>query len=265
MNDGYETIRIDVADRIATITISRPEALNALSSKVIAELTAATGELEVADDVAAVIVTGAGDKAFVAGADIAEMLELTPVQAQAFSEMGGALGASIESSAKPYIAAVNGFALGGGCELAMACDFIYAADTASFGQPEVKLGVIPGFGGTQRLARRVGVGKAKELCMTGDTIGATEALRIGLVDQVFPAGELIAAARAAATRIAGNGPLAVAECKRLIHLGQSTTLEHALALEQRSFGLLFGTADQREGMAAFVAKPKRRKAQFEGK
>src|SRR4029079_10190970 len=181
---SYDTIRVDVADAIATITISREPQLNALSSKVIAELTAACGELEVADDVRAVIVTGAGDKAFVAGADIAEMVEMTPVHAHAFSEMGGALGASIEGSAKPWIAAVNGFALGGGCELALACDFIYASDQSSFGQPEVTLGVIPGFGGTQRLPRRIGQARAMELILTGDLIGADEALRVGLVNKI---------------------------------------------------------------------------------
>ena len=264
MYSSYETLKVDVVDGIATVTISRELQLNALSSKVIAELTAISGELEVADDVRVVIVTGAGDTAFVAGADIAEMVEMTPVHAHAFSEMGGALGSSIEGSSKPWIAAVNGFALGGGCELALACDFIYASDQAKLGQPEVTLGVIPGFGGTQRLARRVGVAKAKQLCMTGEIIDAAEALRIGLVDAVVPHAALIATVRDIATRIGKNGPLAVAECKRLIHLGQSTSLEHALALEQRSFGLLFGTADQREGMAAFLAKPKR-KPQFEGK
>jgi enoyl-CoA hydratase len=157
---------------------------------------------------------------------------------------------------------VNGFAFGGGCELAMACDFIYAADTAKFGQPEVKLGVIPGFGGTQRLARRVGVAKAKELCMTGDAIDAQEALRIGLADKVVPGAELIDTVKALAKRIAANGPLAVAECKRLIHHGQSMPLEASIALEQRSFGMMFATADQREGMAAFLGK---RPAQFKGK
>jgi enoyl-CoA hydratase len=191
------------------------------------------------------------------------MVELTPTQAHAFSEMGGALGETIENSDKAWIAAVNGFALGGGCELALACDFIHASETAKFGQPEVKLGVIPGFGGTQRLPRRVGVAKAKELCMTGDVISAAEALRIGLCDAVWPQGELMGKVRDLAMRIAANGPLAVAECKRLIHLGQSTTLEHALALEQRSFGLLFATEDQHEGMSAFLVKPKRT-AQFKG-
>ncbi|MBA3541982.1 MAG: enoyl-CoA hydratase/isomerase family protein [Deltaproteobacteria bacterium] len=261
--EAFETIKIEIEGPLAIVRIAREAALNALSSQVIAELTAAAGELELSDEVRVIALTGAGDKAFVAGADIAEMVELTPIQAQAFSEMGGALGQSIEMSSKPWIAAVNGFAFGGGCELAMACDFIYASDRAKFGQPEVKLGVIPGFGGTQRLARRVGVAKAKELCMTGDTVDAAEALRIGLVDLVVPHAELLATVTATATRIAANGPLAVAECKRLIHQGQSTTLEVSLALEQRSFGLMFATADQREGMAAFLAKPKR-KAEFKG-
>jgi enoyl-CoA hydratase len=253
--ETFETIQVAVDGALATVTVAREAALNALSSKVIAELTAACGELEVSTDVRAVIVTGAG-KAFVAGADIAEMRELSPRQAQAFAGMGGALAAAIEGSEKPWIAAVNGFALGGGCELAMACDFIYASDQA-------KLGIIPGFGGTQRLARRVGIAKAKELCMTGDMIDAAEALRIGLCDAVWPAAELMARARDVAGRIAANGPLAVAEVKRLVQLGQSTTLDHALALEQQSFGLLFSTADQREGMSAFLARP-RRAAQFKG-
>ena len=261
--EEFQTIKISVDGPLAIVTIAREAQLNALSSQVIAELTHAAGELEVSTDVRVVVLTGAGEKAFVAGADIAEMAELTPIQAQAFSEMGGALGTAIETSDKAWIAAVNGFALGGGCELALACDFIHAAETARFGQPEVKLGVIPGFGGTQRLPRRVGVAKAKELCMTGDIIDAKEALRIGLADAVWPAGELMTKVRELAGRIAANGPLAVAECKRLIHQGQSTTLEHALALEQRSFGLLFATADQREGMSAFLAKPKRA-AQFKG-
>jgi enoyl-CoA hydratase len=261
--EAFETLKIEAFGALAIVTVAREAALNALSSQVISELTAACGELEISADVRVVILTGAGEKAFVAGADIAEMRELTPLQAQAFAEMGGALAQSIETSEKPWIAAVNGFALGGGCELALACDFVYASDKAKFGQPEVKLGIIPGFGGTQRLARRVGVAKTKELCMTGDTIDAAEALRIGLADAVVPHGELYARVRELAGRIAANGPLAVAEVKRLVHLGQSATLEHALALEQRSFGLLFATADQREGMSAFLAKP-RRPPQFKG-
>jgi enoyl-CoA hydratase len=257
----FQTLKIAQEGPLAIITISREAALNALSSTVISELTQAAAALEVSDEIRVVVVTGAG-KAFVAGADIAEMQELTPPQAQAFAEMGGALGVAIEHSSKAWIAAVNGFALGGGCELAMACDFIYASDKAKFGQPEVKLGVIPGFGGTQRLSRRVGVAKAKELCMTGDMIDAAEALRIGLADAVFPVAELMDKVRAVAGRIAANGPLAVAECKRLVHHGQSISLEAAIALEQRSFGMMFATSDQREGMAAFLAK---RAAQFKGR
>ncbi len=257
----FNTIKITADGPLAIITIDRESKLNALSSEVISELTQAAATLEVSDEVRVVAITGAGTKAFVAGADISEMVDLTPVQAQAFAEMGGMLGISIETSEKVWVAAVNGFAFGGGCELALACDFVYASDNAKFGQPEVKLGVIPGFGGTQRLPRRVGVAKAKELCMTGDAIDAQEALRIGLVDAVFPQGDLMDRVKKLAERIAANGPLAVAEVKRLIHAGQSTTLDHAIALEQRSFGLLFATADQQEGMAAFLAK---RKAQFKG-
>jgi enoyl-CoA hydratase len=261
--EGYESIKISLEGPLAIVTINREAVRNALSSTVIAELTQLAGELEVSTDVRVVILTGAGDKAFVAGADIGEMLDMTPVQAQAFSQMGGALGNSIETSDKPWIAAVNGFALGGGCELALACDFIHASETAQFGQPEVKLGVIPGFGGTQRLPRRIGVAKAKELCMTGDAISAAEALRIGLVDAVWPKAELLAKVKELALRICANGPLAVADVKHLIHQGQSIPLDAALALEQRSFGLLFGTHDQREGMAAFTTKPKRQ-PEFKG-
>jgi enoyl-CoA hydratase len=270
---AFQTISIDRAGPLAVVTIRREAALNALSSAVIAELTAAVGALDAEAAVRVVAVTGAGDKAFVAGADIAEMVALSPAEAQGFAEAGGRLGDAIEASPKVWIAAVHGFALGGGCELALACDFLYATDRARFGQPEVKLGVIPGFGGTQRLARRVGVAKAKELCVTGDVIGAAEALRIGLVDALFapeagPDGapvagrdRMLAAITALAARVAANGPLAVAAAKRCVHLGQSLPLGEALALEQREFGGLFATADQREGMAAFLAK---RPAQFTG-
>jgi enoyl-CoA hydratase len=261
---AYETIRVAHDGPIATVTIAREAQLNALSSTVMRELTAAAGQLEAAADVRVVVVTGAGEKAFVAGADIAEMQELSPAQATAFAQAGAAFGRAIETSRHAWIAAVNGFALGGGCEIALACDFIYASDRAKLGQPEVKLGVIPGFGGTQRLARRVGVAKAKELCMTGDTIDAAEALRIGLADAVVPHAELLGKVRELGLRIASNGPLAVAACKHLIHEGQSQPLEDALAAEQRAFGKLFASADQREGMAAFLAKP-RRAAKFEGK
>ena len=259
--ESYETLKVSIEAPIARVLIDRPP-VNPLSSKVIMELTSLAHELELSDDVRVILLSGAGEKAFVAGADIKEMLELSPQDARSFSEMGGMLGDTIESSAKTWIAVVNGIAFGGGCELALACDFIHASEKAKFGQPEVKLGVIPGFGGTQRLARRVGVAKCKELCMTGDAIDAAEALRIGLADAVWPHDQLMTKVTELALRIAANGPLAVAECKKLIHEGQSATLEAALALEQRSFGLLFGTADQREGMAAFVEK---RKAEFKGR
>ncbi len=258
---SYDLIGVDVDGPLAVITIRREAALNALNTQVMAELTTAVGEIEMSDDIRVVAITGAG-RAFVAGADIAEMQELTPLQAQAFSELGAALGQSIETSTKAYVAAVNGFALGGGCELALACDFVYASEKAKFGQPEVKLGVIPGFGGTQRMLRRLGHAKAKELCMTGDQIDAAEALRIGLAQKVVPHDSLMAEVKALAARIAANGPLAVAEVKRVIQIGSSMPLNDGLALEQRSFALLFASGDQAEGMAAFLAK---RPAKFEGR
>jgi enoyl-CoA hydratase len=251
---------------VAVLTLNRPEKLNALDASLLAEVARVTAELTARPGPArprVVILTGAGDKAFAAGADVAELSNLSAAEARAVSANGHRAGRTLEEAPFPVIAAVNGFALGGGCELALACDFIYASDNAKLGQPEVKLGVIPGFGGTQRLARRVGVAKTKELCMTGDPIDAAEALRIGLVDLVCPAAELMAKVKATAAKIAANGPLAVADVKRLVHMGQSMALEHALSLEAKSFGLLFATADQREGMAAFLAKP-RRAAQFKG-
>ena len=259
-----ETLKIAHDGTLAVITIDREKSLNALSHQVMSELLAAVRQLETDDSVRVVAITGAGAKAFVAGADISEMQAKTVDEARAFLKTGQDMGVAIETSKKPYIAAVNGFAFGGGCELAMCCDFIYASETASFGQPEVKLGVIPGLGGTQRLPRRVGVAKAKELGMTGDTINAAEALRIGLVDAVVPQAELMAKVKAVADRISANGPHAVAEVKRLVHQGQSMTLEASLAAEAEGFANCFATADQKEGMAAFLAKP-RRQANFTGK
>ncbi|MFT3699637.1 MAG: enoyl-CoA hydratase-related protein [Kofleriaceae bacterium] len=259
-----EMVTITKDAPLAVITVNREKALNALSSQVLAELVQAVGELENDDAIRCVAITGAGAKAFIAGADISQMQPMTEAEAGVFVVNGAKIGDVIAQSKKPYIAAVNGFAFGGGCEIALCCDWIYAADTASFGQPEVKLGVIPGLGGTQRLARRVGVAKAKELGMTGDTVTAPEALAIRLVDKVVPAAELMATVKKTAERIAKNGPHAVAEVKRVIHEGQSLALDAALELEQDAFARCFATQDQKEGMSAFLSKP-RRDAQFTGK
>jgi len=256
-----ELVKVELDGPIAVVTISREKQLNALSSAVLGELVEIAGLLEDNRALRCVLVTGAGEKAFVAGADIAEMQDMPADRAEWLSTRGAAVGRLIEESRLVWIAVVNGFALGGGCELAMCCDFIYAAQTARFGQPEVKLGVIPGFGGTQRLARRVGIGKAVELVVSGDMIGADEALRIGLCEAVFPPGELMGKAVEIARRIAGNGPLAVAEAKRVIRQGMNGDLDAGLRVETSAFAGLFETADQKEGMAAFVAK---RPAAFKG-
>jgi enoyl-CoA hydratase len=250
---NYQSIKIDRNEGWALVTISRPEALNALDATVIDELSHAAAEFSLDDAIRAVAITGEG-KAFVAGADISHMVELAPPAALEFATKGAQLGAAIEAAEIPYIAAVNGFALGGGCELALACDFIYASTRAKLGQPEVKLGVIPGFGGTQRLARRVGVAKARELIYTGDQIGADEALRIGLVDKVCEPEALLDEVAGVCERIIANGPLAVAAAKRAIHLGQSMTLDHGVELELQIFASLFATRDQSEGMSAFLDK-----------
>ena len=256
----YETITVAHEEGIAVLTLNRPDKLNALNELLLVEFRGAILALSQDRTVRALIVTGAG-KAFAAGADIAAMSDMPTTIAKAFADAGHAVGDALESAPFPSIAAVNGFALGGGCELAMACDFIYASDKAKFGQPEVNLGVIPGFGGTQRLARRVGLGKARELCYTGDVIGAEEALRIGLVNAVYPLDELLPAAREVAKKIATKGPLAIAQCKRVIGRGADLPLERASELEAQAFALLFGTSDQREGMKAFIEK---RPAKFTG-
>jgi enoyl-CoA hydratase len=189
------TLRIDREDAVAILTLNRPDKLNSLTAELLRELYAAVDALDADPSVRAAVLTGAGDRAFAAGADIASMSGMTPPQAKGFSELGHRVGAAIEQSRVPFIAAVNGFALGGGCELAMTCDVIYASDKAKLGQPEVNLGILPGFGGTQRLTRRVGVGRARQLCMSAEIIGAEEALRIGLVDAVAPHAELLPQAR----------------------------------------------------------------------
>lgn len=243
------------------LTMNRPEKLNALNEALVRALHDAVVELDADMSVRVVVLTGAGEKAFVAGADIAAMSEMSTTAAKAFADLGHAVGERLERAHFPVIAAVNGFALGGGCELALACDFVYASDKAKFGQPEVNLGVIPGFGGTQRLTRRVGIGRARELVYTGDTLDANEALRIGLVNAVVPAGELLAKVLDVAKKIEAKGPLAIAQAKRLVYRGEDVPLAVANELEAQAFSALFGSLDQREGMKAFLEK---RKATFTG-
>jgi enoyl-CoA hydratase len=245
---------------VVTLTLNRPDKLNALSAELLAELTDAFRAIAT-KSARVTIVTGAG-KAFSAGVDITEMAGMSTIDAKRRADTGHALAALIESLACPVIAAVNGFALGGGCELALACDFIYASDTAKFGQPEVNLGVIPGFGGTQRLARRVGIGRARELVYTGEIIGAERALAIGLVNAVIPKDELSGRVRAVADQIVSKGPLAIAQAKRTMLRGVEGDMTAASELEAQAFAMLFGTADQKEGMQAFVEK---RKPDFQGK
>ncbi len=246
---------------IVTATLNRPEKLNALNRELIESLAKTVGDLASDASVRVLVLTGAGEKAFAAGADIEAMREMSPAQAKAFADLGHRVGAALEAAHFAVVGAINGFALGGGCELALACDFLYASDRAKFGQPEVNLGVIPGFGGTQRLARRVGVGRARELCFTGDIIDAEEAKRIGLVNAVVPGAELLAKVADVAKKIASKGPLAIAQCKRVMLRGEDVALGVANELEAQAFAGLFGSHDQREGMGAFLEK---RKAAFRG-
>jgi enoyl-CoA hydratase len=254
----HQFVLIERTGHVATVTIQRPDKLNALNAAVVAELTQAFDDLLTPADgseVRAAILTGAG-KAFVAGADIAEMATLGSVAAKRFADAGHRLCALIEAVPFPVIAAVNGFALGGGTEIALACDFIYAAEEAKLGQPEVGLGVIPGFGGTQRLLRRVGPARARELVYTGELITAEQALSIGLVNAVFPGAELALRAQETALKIASRGPLAVAAAKRVILLGEGMSLGPANELEAQTFATLFGSEDQKAGMKAFLDKSK---------
>jgi enoyl-CoA hydratase len=249
---------------LVVATLNRPDKLNALDFELLAALGALVRELATGPASSrprALIVTGAGDKAFAAGADIAAMSTLTPEQGRAFSEHGQLVGRALEEAPFPSIAAVNGFALGGGAELALACDFIYASDRARFGQPEVGLGLPPGFGGTQRLARRVGIGLARELIYTGAVIEAARAKAIGLVNEVVPHAELLTKVREVGRAIAAKGPLAVAATKRLMLRGNEISLDAALELETLAFGAAFATKDAREGIAAFLEK---RPPRFEG-
>ena len=248
----FENLNYSLDDGVATVTFDRPAALNALNGQTLRELSGAIDQAD-ADDVDALILTGAG-KAFVAGADISAMSAMSTKDAARFAALGNNLFRRIEQQPIPVIAAVNGFALGGGCELAMACDFIYASDRAKFGQPEVGLGLIAGFGGTQRLPLKVGYGAAMELLLSGRIIGAEEAARIGLVNRVLPGTELIDAARATAKEIASNGPVAVQVTKRLVQLSGDVGLDSGLKEEIGAFGAIFATQDSKEGTAAFIEK-----------
>lgn len=258
----YTNLTVDVQDRIATVSVNRPDKLNALNEATIRELGAAFEAIAADDAVGGVIVTGVGEKAFVAGADIAELATMGPVDGVEVSRLGQRVFRAIELSRKPVVAAVNGFALGGGCELALACHLRIASDNARFGLPEVKLGIIPGYGGTLRLPRIVGKGRALELMLTGEMIDAAEAHRIGLANRVVPQAELAAEARRLLSTILRNGPVALALAIECATRGMEMSVDDGLAMESNLFGLLASTADMKEGMGAFLEK---RKAAFTGR
>lgn len=250
----FETLRYEKKNQIASITIARPKVLNALNRQSVQELSLALQSLHDDTDVRVAILTGDGQKAFVAGADIGELATLGVVEAEALARRTQAVFSLLENCGKPVIAAVNGFALGGGCELAMACTMRIASENARFGQPEVKLGLIPGFGGTQRLPRLVGKGRALQMLLTGEMIDAGEALRIGLVNAVLPAAELLPHAEALANQIVANAPLAAAYCLDAVNRGMNMTLDAGIAYEAALFGLCCSTADKIEGTRAFLEK-----------
>ncbi len=257
-----ENVRIEVRDAVAIITIDRPKVLNALNAQTVDELRRAFRDAREDEAVKCVILTGAGDKAFVAGADINELSKMTPITGKETSEKGQRVFRAIERFPKPVIAAINGFALGGGCELALACHIRIASEKAQLGLPEVTLGIIPGYGGTQRMARLLGKGKALELILTGDRVKADEAERIGLVNKVVPADQLMTAAEEMARTIAKRGPLAVRAAIEAVMSGSEMPFDEGQFLEATLFGLLASTEDMKEGMSAFLEK---RQAEFKGK
>ena len=254
-------LTLDTADGIATLSVNRPDKLNALNGGTIRELATAFRELRDDRDVRGIILTGAGEKAFVAGADIAELAQMGPIDGVRVSREGQDAFRFLERIGKPVIAAVNGFALGGGLELALACHIRLASSKAKFGLPEVKLGIIPGYGGTIRLQRLVGRGRALELTLTGDMIDAAEAHRIGLVNRIYEPAELMAGARDMMTKIVANGPIALALALESVDNAASVSADDAHVLESNLFGLLASTSDMKEGMTAFLEK---RKAEFRG-
>ncbi|MDO4534862.1 MAG: short-chain-enoyl-CoA hydratase [Clostridium perfringens] len=257
-----KNVLLEKEGNVAIVTMNRPKALNALNSETLKELDTVIETLEKDNEIYAVVLTGAGEKAFVAGADISEMKDLNEEQGKEFGLLGNKVFRRLENLDKPVIAAINGFALGGGCELAMACDIRIASVKAKFGQPEAGLGITPGFGGTQRLPRIVGLGKAKELIYTCDIIKADEALRIGLVNRVVEVEALLDEAKAMAKKIAINAPIAVKLCKDAINRGMQVNIDDAIVIEACDFGKCFSTEDQKEGMTAFV---ERREKNFQNK
>jgi len=258
----YQTLLFDVRDGVAFVTINRPDKLNALNDQVMAELSDVAERVAAAPEIKGAILTGSGPKAFVAGADIGDLAKQGPFDGKARALRGQAVLRRIETCGKPVIAAVNGFALGGGCELAMACHLRVASENARFGQPEVKLGIAPGYGGTQRLPRLVGKGAALQLILTGEPIDAQEAYRIGLVNKVVPAAQLLAESEKLLRGILAMGPLAVQLALEAVDRGLDMTLDEGLLLEANHFGLLAATQDTKEGLTAFLEK---RPARFQGR
>jgi enoyl-CoA hydratase len=259
---AYDNLLFEVSDKIARITFNRPNVLNALNRKTMDELGDCLKKVRADDDIRVLILTGAGEKAFVAGADINELSQQTPVNGREFTLYGQEIFHRLETLGKPVIAAINGFALGGGCELALACTLRVAGRNAKLGQPEVKLGIVPGYGGTQRLPRLCGKGVAHELILTGEMISADEALRVGLVNRVVEPGELLATAEAIAKKIIANAPLAVKYALEAVERGMEMPQEEGLYLEATLFGLCCATQDMREGTRAFLEK---RSPKFEGR
>jgi enoyl-CoA hydratase len=259
---GYQTLLFEIKDRVAIVTINRPDKLNALNDQVVEEIGDAAERIATDRGIAGAIITGAGQKAFVAGADIGDLAKQGPFDGKARAQRGQAVLRRLETCGKPVIAAINGYALGGGCELAMACHLRVAADHAKFGQPEVKLGIAPGYGGTQRLPRLVGKGVALQLILTGETLDAQDAYRIGLVNKVVPAASLLAESEKLLRGILAMGPLAVRLAMEAVDQGLEMTLDEGLLLEANHFGLLAATHDMKEGLTAFLEK---RQPKFEGR
>jgi len=258
---SYENIIFEIREGVGILTFNRPKALNALNPATLNEVADVIDRAARDETIRVLVLTGAGEKAFVAGADINEFKSMNPLSARLFAEKGHGIFFEIERLSKPVIACVNGFALGGGCEIAMSCDFIYASDKARFGQPEVNLGLIPGFGGTQRLSRLVGRAKAKELCMTGEIIDAQQAKDLGLVAKVFPAEQLLDETMKVARALSSKSPSVLRSLKKIIDSGADIDLRNGCVLEAEAFGVCFGSEDMREGVSAFLEK---RKPEFKG-